>query len=109
MAGGEEKLQLVDVRAPREFEQAHIEGASNMPVPELRTRHNELSPSIPVVAICSTGHRSSLAASILQQHGFERVMNAAGGMTGYAAAGLAPACPMCVAPHGTRFLGKESG
>ncbi|HUT92444.1 MAG TPA: MBL fold metallo-hydrolase [Thermoguttaceae bacterium] len=109
MATGEEKFQLIDVRAPREFEQAHVQGAINVPAPELRTRHNELAPSIPVVALCSTGHRSSLAASILRQHGFERVMNAAGGMTGYAAAGLGPACPMCVGPHGTRFLGKELG
>jgi hydroxyacylglutathione hydrolase len=33
------------------------------------------------------------------------VFNVAGGMTGYAAAGLGQACPMCVAPHGPRFIG----
>ena len=107
VATGKEELQLADVRTPREFEQFHVDGAINVPAPEMRTRHGELDPSLPVVAVCGTGHRSSMAASILKQHGFERVMNVAGGMTGYAAAGLGPACPMCVGSHGTRFLGKR--
>jgi rhodanese-related sulfurtransferase len=106
MAAGKEKLHLVDVRTPREFEQFHVDGAINIPAPDVRTRHNELDPSLPVVVVCGTGHRSSMAASILKQHGFERVMNAAGGMAGYAAAGLGPDCPMCVGSHGPRFLGK---
>jgi hydroxyacylglutathione hydrolase len=37
--------------------------------------------------ICSTGHRSSLGASILKMNGFQYVYNVAGGMTGYEAAG----------------------
>jgi hydroxyacylglutathione hydrolase len=41
------------------------------------------------VVICSSGTRSSLAASILQRNGFKDVRNVAGGMTGYAAAGFA--------------------
>jgi rhodanese-related sulfurtransferase len=40
------------------------------------------------VVICSTGSRSSLAASILAQKGFTNVKNAAGGLTGYLAAGF---------------------
>ena len=47
-----------------------------------------------------------MAASILQQHGFDDVRNLAGGMTGYAASGFAPACAMCVNPHGPAFLGR---
>lgn len=56
--------------------------------------------------ICSTGHRSSLAASILKRKGFTRVWNVAGGMTGFNAAGFAPECPLCFVPHGPRFQGK---
>ncbi len=92
-------LTLLDVRAAREFEALHIEGAVNIPAPDLRTRSAELRSDAPVVAICSTGHRSSLAASLLQQRGFRDVRNAAGGMTGYGSAGYAAECPMCVAPH----------
>lgn len=97
---------LVDVRAPREFEGFHLEGALNIPAPEIRTRHSELDPAIDIALVCSTGHRSSLAASILQQHGFSRIWNVAGGMTGFSAAGFSPECPMCVIPHGPRFMGK---
>jgi rhodanese-related sulfurtransferase len=72
----------------------------------LRTRHTELDQNQDLAVVCSTGHRSSLAASILKRHGFSRVWNVAGGMTGFNAAGFAPECPLCVTPHGPRFLGK---
>jgi len=84
-----EDLALVDVRAPGEYETEHISKATNIPVADLRTRHTEIDSSSPVALICSTGHRSSLGASILLQNGFEKVYNVAGGMTGYLAAGLA--------------------
>jgi hydroxyacylglutathione hydrolase len=35
------------------------------------------------------------------------VLNTAGGMTGYAAAGYGPECPVCVVPHGPHFLGGK--
>ena len=62
-----------------------------------------------IVTLCGTGHRSSMAASLLLQRGFDKVHNLSGGMMGYAAAGLAPTCPLCVSPHGPRFMGKPSG
>jgi rhodanese-related sulfurtransferase len=58
------------------------------------------------VVICNTGHRSSLAASILERNDFADVSNVAGGMSAYSAAGYAPQCPVCVGPHGPTFLGK---
>lgn len=99
-------LILVDVRSPGEFEASHVQGAINIPAPMLRTRHTELDPNRDIILVCSTGHRSSLAASILKRNGFSRVWNVAGGMTGYAAAGFSRECPLCVVPHGPRFLGK---
>jgi glyoxylase-like metal-dependent hydrolase (beta-lactamase superfamily II)/rhodanese-related sulfurtransferase len=80
-----QKLTLVDVRAVGEYRKSHIEGAVNIPAPDLRARFVELPKDVPLVTVCSTGHRSSMAASILQQHGFDDVRNLAGGMTGYAA------------------------
>jgi glyoxylase-like metal-dependent hydrolase (beta-lactamase superfamily II)/rhodanese-related sulfurtransferase len=100
------KLTLVDVRAPREYQTNHIEGAVNIPVAELRTRYKELDRDRPVALICSTGHRSSLGASLLLQQGLEDVFNVAGGMTGYSAAGYTGQCAMCVAPHVPAFTGK---
>lgn len=99
------KMTLVDVRAPSEYEGFHIEGAINIPTPQLREKYKDLDKSVETVLICSTGHRSSMAASILKQHGFEKVANASGGMTGYTAAGFGPECPVCIVPHGPRFVG----
>ena len=106
MSTGDQNMTIVDVRAQSEHQGFHIEGAVNIPAPDLRKRYSELDPAIPTVLICSTGHRSSLSASILEQHGFTDVFNGAGGMTGYAAAGYGPECPMCVLPHGPHFMGK---
>lgn len=99
-------LILVDVRSAGEFGAVHVEGALHIPAPELRTRHQEIDPNRDIAVVCSTGHRSSLAASLLKRQGFNRVWNVAGGMTGFNAAGFAPECPLCVVPHGPRFLGK---
>jgi hydroxyacylglutathione hydrolase len=104
-----DEMTLVDVRAPREFESNHISGAVNIPVADLRNRYKELDRNKLVALICSTGHRSSLAASILKQHGFEEVYNVAGGMTGYSAAGYSPECPVCVAPHIPHLGGQSTG
>jgi len=101
-----ESIVLVDVRARSEFEIRHIKGAINIPLPELRTRYKELDKKKQITLICRTGHRSSLAASLLKQQGFQDVSSVAGGMAGYSAAGYAPECPMCSIPHGPRFLGK---
>lgn len=92
-------VTLVDVRAKREYMTGHIEGTVNIPAPGLRTRYRELDQKIPIVVICNTGHRSSLGASLLKQHGFKDVFNLAGGMTGYHAAGYGPECLICGAPH----------
>lgn len=106
MVSGEShsNIVLLDVRAPREYEDNHIEGAVNMPAPDIRTRFKELDIGKPTVLICSTGHRSSLGASILRQHGFEDVYNVAGGMTGYSAAGYTKRCKICENPHGSRYF-----
>jgi len=101
-------MVLVDVRGRGEFKSSHIPGAVNIPAPDLRTRHAELDPEQLAVVICSTGNRSSLAASILRQHGFRKIINVAGGMTGYSAAGHAAQCTVCENPHGSRYFASAA-
>jgi len=101
---GNSDMVLVDVRTPLEYADNHIKGAVNIPAPDLRTRCKELHPEKPVTVLCSSGNRSSLAASILKQHGFTDVSNVAGGMTGYSAAGHTRECTVCVTPHGSRYI-----
>ncbi|MBN1423478.1 MBL fold metallo-hydrolase [Candidatus Fermentibacteria bacterium] len=95
---------IVDVRGAKEFGQSHIRSAVNIPAADLRTRHRELPLDRPLITVCSTGQRSSMAASLLLQRGFAQVRNASGGMRGYGAAAYAPRCVMCSIPHGPQFI-----
>lgn len=99
---------LLDVRAPQEYEDNHIVGAINIPVAELRTRYSELNRDKAIVLVCSSGNRSSLGASILEQQGFKDLYNVSGGMTGYSAAGYTRECRACFNPHGSRFFSTFS-
>ena len=82
-AGG--PSQLVDVRRPGEWQAGHIPQATHLPLNALGQRAAELDASQPVTAICAGGYRSSIATSLLEQHGF-RVTNVIGGMTAWNAA-----------------------
>jgi len=42
----------------------------------------------PLLIYCAGGYRSSIAASLLQRNGFERVSEIAGGLAGWEAAKL---------------------
>jgi hydroxyacylglutathione hydrolase len=74
--------QLVDVRRPGEWQAGHIPQATHLPLNALGQRAAELDASQPVTAICAGGYRSSIATSLLEQHGF-RVTNVVGGMTAW--------------------------
>ena len=78
---------LLDVRTEDEYRENHVPGAVNILAMDLRTRYRELDTKKPVIAMCQTGRRVSLACSILKQHNFSKVYNAAGGITAYIAAG----------------------
>jgi rhodanese-related sulfurtransferase len=61
----------MDVRFPSEYKFDHIPGAVNVPLNELRNRINELDKGKQYIVYCQTGRRSSAAAFILAQHGFQ--------------------------------------
>jgi rhodanese-related sulfurtransferase len=104
MTVSDRNMTLVDVRSPNEYQQWHIDGARNIPVPDLRTRYGDLNQKDLTVLICSTGIRSSLGASILKQHEFENIFHVAGGMAGLNAAGYGAECPVCTIPHGPQIM-----
>ncbi len=61
----------LDVRFEDEFAHNGIAGAVNIPHGTLRTRMDELNPESAYVAYCDTGGRSSAAAFLLAEKGFE--------------------------------------
>ena len=72
-------LQIVDVRNPGEVAAGTIPNAIPIPVGQLPARLGELDPTVPTVVYCAGGYRSSVAASLLRQHGFTDVSDILGG------------------------------
>jgi rhodanese-related sulfurtransferase len=68
VAGGGKWL---DVRLPSEFQNLRIDDAINIPLYFIRLKLNALAKDIPYVVCCDTGRRSSAAAYILSERGFE--------------------------------------
>jgi hydroxyacylglutathione hydrolase len=81
-------LLVLDVRQPAEWSAGHIARATHITGAELTRRLDEIPRERPVAAICGSGYRSSVAASILQRHGHPAIFNVLGGMTGWQAEGL---------------------
>jgi hydroxyacylglutathione hydrolase len=78
----------IDVRAPREREQKHIAGSLSIPLNHLAEKLDALPKDRSLLVYCAGGYRSSIAASLLQRSGFDRVSEIAGGIAGWEAAGL---------------------
>jgi hydroxyacylglutathione hydrolase len=72
-------IQIVDVRNPGEVADGMIEDAITIPVGQLPARIDELDATRPTVIYCAGGYRSSVAASLLRQRGFNDVSDMLGG------------------------------
>ncbi|MBD3646476.1 MAG: cyclic nucleotide-binding domain-containing protein [Pseudomonadales bacterium] len=70
MASGEQKIRLLDVRHPKEFQQGSIKGAINVPLPVLRQNLPKLKNDAAYVVI-TTGRRGELAAFLLNEAGLD--------------------------------------
>jgi len=79
---------LLDVRAPREWAGKHIEGSFNLPLNHLQERIGEIPASQRIAVHCAGGYRSSIAVSILHQHCITNLVEIAGGLAAWEAAGL---------------------
>ncbi len=78
----------VDVRTPREREEKRIAGSVSIPLNHLTERSGELPKDRPLLVHCAGGYRSSIAASLLQAQGFDRVSEITGGIAAWETAKL---------------------
>ena len=76
-------LYVLDVREPHEYQICNI-GGHLIPLGDLPSRVNELDSSREIVAHCRSGVRSAKAVQFLQQSGFRKVHNLAGGILAWA-------------------------
>ncbi|HEY1341553.1 MAG TPA: rhodanese-like domain-containing protein [Bryobacteraceae bacterium] len=80
---------VVDVRRPGEWNgDGRIPGATLRPLDRLGTSMGDLPRDRPLAVHCKSGYRSSIACSLLQAGGFERVMNVQGGFDAWVRAGF---------------------
>jgi rhodanese-related sulfurtransferase len=70
---------LLDVREPVELAVESVEGATNIPIGQLRDRLDELPREREIAVICRSGQRAYNATRVLLQKGF-KARNIAGGM-----------------------------
>ncbi|MDX1946138.1 MAG: rhodanese-like domain-containing protein, partial [Pirellulaceae bacterium] len=78
-----QKIELIDVRTPVEFREAHVQFAHNVPLDQLdpkglmEARYG--SAGEPLDVICRSGARGQQACDKFAQAGFENVINVEGG------------------------------
>lgn len=73
---------IIDVREKPEYELSHIKGVKNIPFSEIRERLDEIPKDEPVYIHCRSGQRSYNVALLLQQLGFDNVINVTGSYLG---------------------------
>ena len=77
----ENKIKLIDVREPWEFETARIAGSVLMPMGDVPARaHQELDPDERLVVLCHHGMRSMNVTVWLRNQGFEQAQSLRGGI-----------------------------
>lgn len=66
-----EGQQIIDVRPPDVADTLPVPGATNIPLPTVRGRLEEIDKSRPVFTVCQMGKTSYFAARILANHGYD--------------------------------------
>lgn len=73
---------IIDVRSKREFKETHLNGAINIPLPELKKNIEKYvkDKQKKIVVCCEYGIRSKQAAQIIENLGYIEVYNLKGGL-----------------------------
>src|SRR5260370_39885625 len=70
-----DKLKIVDVREPNEYQINRIAGSELIPLGDIPKRYVDLNPDEEIVVQCKSGSRSARAADFLRSVGFKKVLN----------------------------------
>ena len=75
------KLEVIDVRKPGEYEAGHVKGATNIPLDSMNDTLTlaEIDDENNLYVHCAGGYRSVIAASLLKRQGFHNLRNVLGG------------------------------
>ena len=75
-------LNVVDVRKPGEYNDKHLEVATNLPLDFIEENFSSVNKDTTCYIHCRSGYRSVIAASIYRKYGFENVVDVSGGFVG---------------------------
>ncbi len=78
----EENIFLLDVREDYEYEIANL-GGTLIPLNKVSNRSAEIPKDKEVIVMCKMGGRSAKAIELLQEQGFENLVNLKGGITAW--------------------------
>ena len=73
-----EKVNLIDVRTPDEFNAGSVPNAINIPLNEVVNRLDELKGLQPMLVFCAAGVRSQKAIDFLMANGVNQLENGGG-------------------------------
>jgi rhodanese-related sulfurtransferase len=84
------RVTLIDVRTPIEFQEMHIQSARNLPLDQLSPAEMEKlrAESSPIYVVCRSGGRGKQACERIKAFGIENVVNVEGGTLAWEQAGL---------------------
>jgi len=73
---------ILDVRSKREFNETHLKGAINIPLPDIKRNVEKhiKDKQRKILVYCEYGIRSKQAAEILEKIGYTQVYNLKGGL-----------------------------
>jgi adenylyltransferase/sulfurtransferase len=75
-----DKVTILDVREPNEYQINRIAGSTLMPLGDVPRRYAELDPEADMVVHCKMGGRSAKAVEFLRSVGFKKALNLKGGI-----------------------------
>ncbi|WP_242085428.1 rhodanese-like domain-containing protein [Aestuariivivens sediminis] len=78
-----ERVQLVDVRTPEEYNDGYIENAINIDFysPTFVEDIEKLDKEQPILVYCKSGRRSAKCSKILEEAGFKKIYDLKGGFS----------------------------
>lgn len=89
LLSGDDAPVVLDVRSEQEREsKGVIAGSLSIPLNELRERIDQVPADRRVAVHCEGGYRSSIACSLLQQHGYDNLLDVVGGFKAWEASKL---------------------
>ncbi len=75
-----DRPHILDVRSVQEWRQRRIDDSQNVPLTQIKGRLQDIPQDRPVVVHCGNGYQSSIAASLLEHHGFGNIIDLIGGL-----------------------------